>query len=295
MFDRIFADYLVEQGKLTKSNVKAVFEAKEKRRARLGVIAVAEKVMTVEQADEVNQQQALYDKRFGDIAVENGYLTDEQVSRLLDLQGNGFLSFMQATLDLGFMTMDEFNKNLETYQKSLSLTAGDMESLKSCDFEQVVPVLMLRQDPLIVELCSVMLRTIYRLVDFHVYMKKPYVTEEVPFDAVSVQELIGEHTILNSLSGRKDALKDAAVGFVGAMHIDNDEDVLDALCELINCINGLFAAHLCEEHVDVDMKAPYYSMDKGSIKGASLLCVPIVVFDKEINITFALDTEYTYE
>lgn len=295
MFDRIFADYLVETGKLSKDNVKAIFDAKEQRRARLGVIAVAEKVMTVEEADEVNQLQALYDKRFGDIAVENGYLTEEQVSRLLDLQGNGFLSFIQATVDLNIMTMDEINTSLDEYQKSLSLTAGDMESLKSCDIDLIVPVLMYKHDPLLIDLCSVMLRTIYRLVDYHVYMKNPYITKEVPFDSLSVQELIGDHTIFNSLSGSKEALKDTAIGFVGAMHIDNDEDVLDALCELINCINGLYASKLSSENVDVDMKAPYYSMKNGSIKGESLLCVPIIVADKELNITLALNTEYSYE
>ena len=43
--------------------------------------------MTKEQADEVNQLQAMKDARFGDIAVEKGYLTDEQVGKLLKKTG----------------------------------------------------------------------------------------------------------------------------------------------------------------------------------------------------------------
>ena len=77
MFDRIFANYLVETGKLSEQNVEVIFSTKEERRARLGVIAVSERVITVEQAEEINQLQAIYDKRFGDIAVDNGYLTIE--------------------------------------------------------------------------------------------------------------------------------------------------------------------------------------------------------------------------
>ena len=42
MFDRIFANYLVETGKLSEQNVEVIFSTKEERRARLGVIAVSD-------------------------------------------------------------------------------------------------------------------------------------------------------------------------------------------------------------------------------------------------------------
>ena len=82
MFDRIFADYLVETGKLSEQNVEVIFSTKEERRAYLCVIAVSEKLLTVDQAEEINQLQAIYDKKFGDIAIENEILTAEQVDRL---------------------------------------------------------------------------------------------------------------------------------------------------------------------------------------------------------------------
>lgn len=293
MFDRIFTSYLVEKGKLTEDKVDLIFSAKEKRRARLGVIAVSEKVMTAEQADEVNELQAIYDKRFGDIAVERGYLTDEQVSRLLALQGNNFLAFVQSAIDLKLLTMDEINENLDNFQKEHSLTIGDMESLKSCDLDLVVPVLMYKLDPLLTEISSVMLRTINRLVDYNFYMKKPYIAKELPYDAISMQELFGDHTLLNAFTGPKDALREAAIGFAGADQIDDEEDVLDALCELTNCINGLFASRLSAQNINVDMKPPYYSNTSGCLKGDSLLCIPLVVLNKPITVTFALDSDFT--
>ena len=61
MFDRIFANYLVEIGKLSEQNVEVIFSTKEERRARLGVIAVSEKMLSAEQADEINQLQAVFD------------------------------------------------------------------------------------------------------------------------------------------------------------------------------------------------------------------------------------------
>ena len=96
MFDRIFANYLVECGKIKEQDLNSIFANQESKRVRLGVIAVAEKLMTIEQVEEVNQLQAILDNRFGDIAVEKGYLNDEQVSRLLVLQGNAYLALIQS-------------------------------------------------------------------------------------------------------------------------------------------------------------------------------------------------------
>ena len=278
---------------MSEQNVEVIFSTKEERRARLGVIAVSEKVITIDQAEEINQLQAIYDKRFGDIAIDNGYLTEEQVERLLDLQGNGFLTFVQSIIDHGCLTMDEINTALETYQKKNSLTLGDMENLKSCEIERIVPIFFYKQPEFLIELGGILLRSIYRLVDYRVYMKKPYTTTEVPYQYLAMQDLFGDNTILNAVIGDISALKEAAIGFAGAEYINQDEDALDALCELINCVNGMFATQKSRENIDLDMKVPEFCIEKGMLKGTSLLCIPVVIFDKEITVIFSLDNEFS--
>ena len=293
MFDRIFANYLVETGKLSSQNVEVIISTKEERRARLGVIAVSEKVLTIDQAEEINQLQALYDKRFGDIAIDNGYLSREQVDRLLDLQGNPFLTFTQSIIDHGCLTMDEINSALDSYQKENALTLGDMENLKSCEIEKIIPIFLFKQPEYLVSLSGVFLRTLYRLVDYRVYIKKPYITNEFPYDYISMQELFGEHVILTSVSGDRDAMQQTAIGFAGAEYINTEEDSLDALCELINCVNGMFATRMSQEDVDLDMKVPEFHSQPGTLSSQSLLCIPVVIFDHEITIALSLDNEYS--
>lgn len=293
MFDRIFADYLVETGKLSNQNVEVIFSTKEERRARLGVIAVSEKMLSVDQAEEINQLQAIYDKRFGDIAIDNDLLTPEQIDRLLDLQGNAFLAFVQAIIDHGCLTMEEINAALEQYQKEHSLTLGDIENLKSCEIENIVPIFLYKQPELIISLCGILLRTIYRLVDYRIFIKQPYVATDVPFSYISMQELFGEHTILNAVCGDIEVLKKAAIGFAGAEYINNEEDCLDALCELLNCINGMFATKQSMNDIELDMRVPEYHIKEGTLKAKSLLCIPVVVFDQELTFVLSLDTEYS--
>ena len=76
MVEYILGNYLVGSGKLTEEQLEVVVGQLDKIRVKLGLIAVAEGMMTLAQADEVNRLQSVMDKRFGDIAVEKGYLTD---------------------------------------------------------------------------------------------------------------------------------------------------------------------------------------------------------------------------
>ena len=82
MFDRIFGSYLLKSGSVTVQQLQEVYEEQENNRVRLGVIAVSEKLMTTKQVEEVNHLQAIMDKRFGDICVEKGYLSEQQVAQL---------------------------------------------------------------------------------------------------------------------------------------------------------------------------------------------------------------------
>lgn len=294
MFDRIFANYLVETNKLSAKDLGEVFSSQEQKRVRLGVIAVSEKLMTIEQVEEVNQLQAIYDKRFGDIAVEKGYLTDEQVSRLLVLQGNAFLAFVQSVVDAGYMTMQEFNDSLDEYQKKNNFTLMNIEALKSCDIDRIIPIYLYDQPELLQKLAGVMVRTIARLIDYHAYIKTPVAGTEFPYEALCLQELNGEHRILTALAGDLNgSLKELAIGFAGSENIVEDEDCMDAVCELINCVNGLLATEMSNLNVDIDMDAPMTSMEAGTIKADAMLHLPIEVYGKEISLFVALNQDYT--
>ena len=91
--------------KLEYEDLKTQIAKQNEVRVKMGLIAVAEGMMTSEQAEEVNRLQATMDKRFGDIAVEKGYLTDEQIGNLLKKQGNAYMSFAQVLVDEGYLAV----------------------------------------------------------------------------------------------------------------------------------------------------------------------------------------------
>ena len=293
MFDRIFADYLIDRGLLLKEDLKRIYSGQEKRYVRLGVIAISEKLMTIEQVEEVNELQAIYDKRFGDIAISEGFLTPDQVGRLLVLQGNPFLAFMQAVIDLDLMSADEFDKALLEYQKDNGLSMMNMEELKSCAIDRIVPLYLYDQPEMVQNLCGVMLRTIVRLVDNHVYIKKPAVVKSAHYPAISLQELKGDYRITTALAGTVDeAMYKAAVSFAGTDNIIESLDGLDAMCELINCVNGLMATDVSNRDIDIDMVAPISRNEPGDIKSEAILVLPMVVCGNDMDLFIIYDNDY---
>ena len=170
MLDRLLGNYMLEKGILTRSQLAQVYKAQESNRAKLGVIAVSEKLMTIAQAEQVNALQASMDKRFGDIAIEKGYLSEMQLSRLLELQGNSYLAFIQAIVDEGLLSMERVTKAEEDYQKENGFTATDIAELKSGDISRIVSIFIDSADEAYKELYAIAIKTMYRLIDNHVFI-----------------------------------------------------------------------------------------------------------------------------
>ena len=99
MFIQLFSNYLVGQSVITIEQRDTFQEEIQKTRVKLGTIAIAEGLLTEAQAEEINHQQTLQDRRFGDIAVELEYLTPDQVSELLGKQGDVSMKFFQLLIN----------------------------------------------------------------------------------------------------------------------------------------------------------------------------------------------------
>ena len=88
MFSQLFGKYLIENDVINEGQFDDILAKMEQTRAKLGLIAVSEGILTKEKAEEINILQTQKDARFGDIAVEEGYITKEQLDTLLSKQGN---------------------------------------------------------------------------------------------------------------------------------------------------------------------------------------------------------------
>lgn len=291
MFDQIFGNFLVETGKITKQQLADVIAFEGTVRVKLGLIAVAEKLLTEVQANEINQLQAIMDKRFGDIAVEKGYLTNDQVENLLKKQGNIYMIFVQTLIDKQLMTLEEIDKALEEYQAKMGFAHSDMDALVSGDVDRTVKLFLPTEEELVERHCAVAIRTFLRIIDSSAYVSKAYVTDSIQADKLAMQSLQGDHAITAAFVGKGDALLSTANTFANEEFETVDMDALDAIGEFTNCINGLFAVEMGNEGIDLDMLPPQFFDNATEITGNKLCVMPIHSKEKVILFVIAYHEE----
>ncbi len=284
MLDRLLGNYMVTSGVLSKEQLSEAYHVQDIKRAKLGVIAVSEKLMTIAQAEQVNALQATVDKRFGDIAIEKGYLTDAQVGRLLELQDNSYLVFMQALIDHEFVTLEKIREAEAEYQRINGLTETDMTRLKEGDVANIIPIFLGTDNALIKEMFSMAVKNLYRLVDNHVYVGKAYRTTSVRDEVMGSQRFHGDEKALVAVSGKYEDVKKMAISYTKEEFIETEEDALDAICELINCVNGLYASEKSRNSIVIELDPPNFSTIYSEKTAAEIYVLPVFISGGEVKL-----------
>ncbi len=289
MFGQYFGHYLVEKNKISQSQLEVVLEQQKNSRAKLGLIAVAEKLLTTKQADDVNELQKQMDRRFGDIAIEKGYLLTEEVNYLLNLQGNPYLKFIQVLTENNFMTMDEIEENLVNYKKDHQFSDTDMDALKSGDIDRIIPVFINTDIPIGTECISLTIRNIVRFINNDIMLKKAYKVSTYSFGSLACQNMVGDHMIFVGFADQDKELLAIASPFAKEAFTEMNEDAFDSVCEFINCTNGLFASKLSLEDVHIDMTPPLFYSNKILASKGDIFVVPVVINGKQSDLLVALN------
>ncbi len=79
MYTQFFGTYLLSKNYV---NTEQLFDAMQKlssQHMKLGTLAIHAGLMTASEVDSIVVEQTHQDKRFGELAIEMGYLTENQV------------------------------------------------------------------------------------------------------------------------------------------------------------------------------------------------------------------------
>lgn len=295
MVSNIVGNYLVKNYLLTVEQLGDLIREQRKVRVKLGLVAVAEGLMTQEEAEEINRLQTVMDKRFGDIAVEKGYLTQGQVEALLKKQGNAYLAFAQALENQGLMTIEQLEQYMIDYQGDHNLTFSDIEDLKSDDVDRILPLYMPICGEKYINAVGTAVRTIMRCVDADIYPEKAYLADWCEADNGAVQLVEGEHNITCALTGKGQALLKTASVFGKEKFSEVGMDALDAVGELLNCINGLYATALSQGGISMDLYPPEFSERLKGIRCEQMLIIPLYICGQEVRLAVAIDHKIEME
>ncbi len=282
MVEYILGNYLVETGKISANQLQTVLYKQDSVRVKLGLIAVTEGFMTTEQAEEVNEIQAIRDMRFGDIAVEKGYLTDEQVGKLLKEQGNTYLMFVQTLVDERLMQMSDIDEYWEAFRKENNFTYTELEDIKRDDVDRIVPLYLPEEGKKYQEVIGVAVRTLIRLIDRRTYIGPAIMDKTINGSAMVSQQLDGDSPFIVCLAEGNGGLLKVGSIFGEEDFMTMDPDVLDAAGELLNCISGLYASNKSREGEELELLPPIYMLEETSRPVKAACKMPVYINGKKL-------------
>ncbi len=300
MFGVYFGDYLCEKGRLTREKAAALTEEMKVTRLKLGTIAVAEGIMTVKQAEEVNAIQAREDRRFGDIAISKGYMTEKDLSLVLSKQGDPYLLYLEILQKHDIVKQDEMASLLADFRKSSGFTNYEMEALKSGDIDRIIPIFTQGVGiPVeIKDYIALAARNLVRFIDNNVrfgYIRK---VKEIKTEKLAFQAMKGDYLFEAGFAASYDdtGMRKAASVYGREEFETVDEDALDALCEFINVSNGLFARDEGEYDIVIDMEPPV--MKSGNITiglEEGFYIIPFYISESRVNMILSKGSELKIE
>ncbi|MBE5966250.1 MAG: hypothetical protein E7255_04715 [Lachnospiraceae bacterium] len=290
MFGQYFGRYLLEKNRISQAEFNEIIAHQKSSPAKLGVIAVAEKLLTAKQADEVNELQKKMDLRFGDVAIEKGYLLSEEVAYLLNMQGNPYSKFVQAITENKVLTIEEIESYLEEYKNEYGFTDYEIDALKSGDIDRIIPLFVEADNPFLCDYISLAIRNLVRFINSEVVLQKSYKKSNYAFGNLAYQHMNGEHQIFAGFASGKDELLHIAEPFAKEKFDRMDEDAFDSVCEFINCNNGLFASKLSEEDIHMDMTPPLFERNKKIITNGEVIIIPMLMDGAKVELIVAMNS-----
>lgn len=291
MFGLYFGKYLVDNGIISQSEYENVMTLQQQTRVKLGLIAVAEKLLTTKQAEEINDIQKRMDQRFGDIAIEKGYLLNEEVTYLLNMQGNSYMKSVQVLTDSNILNIKEIENHLENFKAAYKFSDSDLDALKSGDIDRIIPVFADMDVPFSGDYISLAIRNIIRFINSYVVLQKAYKVNEYSFETLASQRLVGDHDIFVGIAGREKALLKVANPFAKECFTKLDEDAFDSVCEFINCTNGLYASKLSHDNIQIDMTPPLFYTEKKITSEGDIYVIPISIEGEQTDLIVAVDCQ----
>jgi hypothetical protein len=284
VFEQHFVTYLMEKRRISEEQYALVTEQQTSARVKLGLIAVAEKLLTPEQAEKLNSLQRRTDRRFGDLAIERGYLSEDQVDKLVQMQGNPYLKLVQILTENGILTMEQIESHLEDYRVDHGFSHEDVEVLKSGSLDAIIPLFVKADLPLVTKYLSLAIRSIVRFINNQPLLGKLEKVSTYSFGNLAFQETTGDHDLWLGLGCQEDELTEVASPFAKESFPQMNDDAFDSVCEFINCINGLFSTELSFKGLVLDMKPPVFAQNQ-TLKGdADLYILPIKLNGKQIDL-----------
>lgn len=280
MFSQFFGSYLLNEGLVTAEQLAKALEEKKNTRLKLGVLAINAKLMTAEQVEQVHAAQATVDKRFGDLAKEMGFVTEKQLNDLLAVQPSDYLLLGQTLVNNGVITNAVFEKAVNDYKDSYSLSDDDISDDQSAKLSNLISEFYhfetAENAKTYTAYLNLLFKNIIRFIGDDFTPLEASVVRNIDANYMVYQTISGNLKCCTCIEAEKYQYMKFASRFAGEDLSDVDEYTHAAVGEFLNLHNGLFIVNLSNDFgVELTLDPQDYRDGQNVAYENSAFCIPI--------------------
>ena len=261
MYAQFFGNYLLTRDIVTKEQLITALQKKDSQHMKLGTLAIHAGYMTANEVDRIVILQTHLDKRFGEIAIHEGYLTESQVAELLKKQKPDFLRLGQVLLEDGILDNNQLQEAIINYQSESEFD----DFIYSDETREIISHLLenffvATERPLTrYELAyfQLLFNNLVRFIGDDFTPVAPYRAKEYPTSYCVSQGVYGKFTMRIYLDMGEKTAVEFACRYAREIFPEFDEYVQAALEDFLNLHNGLFTVNLSNDYsVELQLTPP---------------------------------------
>jgi|LGOV01.1.fsa_nt_gb hypothetical protein len=254
MFTQFFGQFLLNQDLITPKELQEVFKNVKTTRLKLGMIAINEGFLNANQVIKINELQKKHDKRFGEIAVEFMYLTNEELDIALNKQQSEHLILAQTIVNLGYMTITEFEKAIEMYKTLHNISNESFKELKNGKIDDVIYSMLKIDDNEIKDYVTLFYKNIIRFITDEVYISESIKLENnEEYEYLFEQTIRGDKNLYTAYTASNDVLILFSEKYSKEKIDVIDIYTIDVCKEFLNLHNGLFAVNMSNKNIEMKL------------------------------------------
>ncbi|MDF2722847.1 MAG: hypothetical protein K0Q59_2522 [Paenibacillus sp.] len=258
MFNQYFGYYLMHKDYINISQLRTVLDYQKITHVKLGLIAVNESMMTPEQVEEVHSLQTRVDKKFGELAVELGYLTEDRLKHLLTVQQENHLLLGQALMDLDLMNLYQITTALYQFKRDQGLSDDQFRAIKNGDIRTLVEMIVIKIDvperAIFADYLTLLANNLIRFIDDLAVIEIEEIVEKQSCDWLVMQQIRGEDMELSTMiAANSTVFVDIAETFAQMPIGSADELACSAVGEFLNLHNGIFLINMSNRGMELDL------------------------------------------
>ncbi|MDO5402509.1 MAG: chemotaxis protein CheX [Eubacteriales bacterium] len=182
-----------------------------------------------------------------------------------------------------------FNSYIAKQHIGSTFTDRELKAIQTGDVDSIVKEFCnMKNERYVLQLQS-MIKCMSSCMGDNVELHNISLLNEYKGRFIGCQVMDGDADIFLGIAGEDDAMLKVASQFAMEELGQFDVDAYDALCELINVMNGAYATRLGEDNIVVNLHPPVFYTDTMIAVDKGLYVVTFAMGDKEFQMLMAVD------